>query len=246
MLALPARAQENYEIQVYGSDTVPRGVTMIELHNNFTVKGSKQTDDGTLPTHHAWHETIEITHGFNDWFETGFYLFTSARSGNGWDWVGSHIRPRVRAPDKWHWPVGVSISNEIGYQRRIYDANTWTWEIRPIVDKEFKRWYLAFNPTIERALKGPDIKRGFQFSPNVKVGYAFTKKISGGVEYYGGLGPIGHIDPLRDQQQQIFPSIDLNVSPDWEFNFGVGVGMTRSTDHLIVKMIIGRRFKFKH
>ncbi len=38
------RAQENYEIQVYGSETVPRGVTMIELHINFTAKGSKKTD----------------------------------------------------------------------------------------------------------------------------------------------------------------------------------------------------------
>jgi hypothetical protein len=63
-------AQENYEIQVYGSETIPRGVTMIELHNNFTAKGAKITSDGTLPTHHAWHETIEITHGFNEWYET--------------------------------------------------------------------------------------------------------------------------------------------------------------------------------
>jgi hypothetical protein len=36
--------------------------------------------------------------------------------------------------------------------------------------------------------------------------------------------------------------IDLNVSPKWEFNFGVGVGLTGSTEHLIVKMILGYRF----
>jgi hypothetical protein len=35
------------------------------------------------------------------------------------------------------------------------------------------------------------------------------------------------------------------VSPKWEFNFGVGIGMTGGSDHLIVKMIIGRRFVFK-
>jgi len=27
-------------------------------------------------------------------------------------------------------------------------------------------------------------------------------------------------------------------------NFGVGVGVTRSTDHLIAKMILGYRFNF--
>ena len=56
------------------------------------------------------------------------------------------------------------------------------------------------------------------------------------------LGPIVGFDPLRDQEQQIVPSIDLNLGPQWEFNFGVGVGMTGSTDHLIIKCIIGRRF----
>jgi hypothetical protein len=59
------------------------------------------------------------------------------------------------------------------------------------------------------------------------------------------LGPVGSFDPVAEQQQQFFPSIDLNVSPDWEINFGVGWGVTRSTDHLIIKGIIGRRFSWK-
>jgi hypothetical protein len=62
------------------------------------------------------------------------------------------------------------------------------------------------------------------------------------LEYYGVLGPLGNFDPLPHQEQQIVPAVDLNVSPKWEFNFGVGVGVTRGTDHLLVKMIIGRRF----
>src|SRR2546423_13993639 len=105
----PLFAQENYEIQVYPADTVERHHTMLELHSNFTLQGAKNSVDGMLPTNHAWHETIEITHGFNNWFETGFYLFTSARTGNGWDFVGSHIRPRFRVPENWKWPVGVSV-----------------------------------------------------------------------------------------------------------------------------------------
>ena len=245
MAATRTSAQENYEIQVYGGETVPRGVTMVELHSNFTISGSKATVDGVLPTNHALHETIEITHGFNSWFEIGFYVFTSARSGSGWQWVGDHIRPRVRAPESWHLPVGLSISNEFGYQRHAYSANTWTWEIRPIIDKQIGRVYLSFNPTFDKSFKGPDSNRGFEFSPNFKVGYDFTKKISGGFEYYGALGPVTGFDPLREQQQQIFPSIDLNLSPKWEFNFGMGVGMTQGTDHLIVKLILGRRFSFK-
>jgi hypothetical protein len=46
------------------------------------------------------------------------------------------------------------------------------------------------------------------------------------------------------QQQQIVPTIDYDFGPNWEFNLGMGVGVTRSTDHLLLKMIIGRRFQF--
>jgi hypothetical protein len=240
--SLSARAQDNYEIQVYGVDTVEPGATMIELHSNFTFQGAKTIIDGVRPTNHALHETIEITHGWNSWFETGFYIFTSANPGYGWQWVGDHIRPRVRAPQKWRWPVGVSLSAEFGYQRAAYSADTWTLELRPIIDKQIGRWYLSFNPTLDRSFHGLGEHSGFGFSPNFKVGYDITKKVSAGLEYYGALGPITGFDAVRDQQQQIMPTIDLNFSPKWEFNFGVGVGVTRGTDHLLVKMILGRRF----
>ena len=241
-----ALAQENYEIQVYGSETVRPGDTMVEFHTNFTVQGEKNVVDGLEPTHLAVHETIEITHGVNDWLEVGFYIFTSARAGSGWEWVGDHIRPRVRVPQKWHWPVGVSLSNEIGYQRRKFSTDTWTWEIRPIVDKQMGRWYLAFNPTLQHSFHGASVQRGLTFSPNVKVGYDFTRHVNASIEYYGGFGALRGFDAFREQQQQFFPSVDLNVSPKWELNFGVGLGVTRSTDHLIVKGIIGRRFSFRH
>ena len=240
-LCAPAVAQDNYEIQVYAAETVKPGATMVELHNNFTVEGSKQVIDGVRPTNHAWHETIEITHGFNEWFETGFYIFTSADEIYGWNWVGDHIRPRFRVPASWNWPVGVSLSQEFGYTRAAYSGDTWTWEIRPIVDKQIGKLYLGFNPTFERSFHGPSVHKGVEFSPNFKAGYDITKKINAGLEYYGSLGPVTGFDPLRDQQQQIIPCIDLNLSPEWEFNFGVGVGITQGTDHLLVKMILGRR-----
>ena len=244
LAALPAAAQDNYEIQVYDAETVTPGHTMVELHSNFTFEGSKQSVDGLEPTNHAWHETIEITHGFSSWFETGFYIFTSLRSGQGWDWVGDHIRPRFRIPESWHWPVDVSVSNEIGYQRRKFSVDTWTWEIRPIFDKKQGRWYWSFNPSLDRSFHGPGVNQGVVFSPNFKISYDVTKKIAAGLEYYGSVGPVTGFDPLSQQQQQIFPTIDLNVAPQWEINFGLGVGMTRSTDHLIGKMILGYRFNF--
>src|ERR1700744_1288385 len=102
-LGLSARAQGNYEIQVYGADTVAPKNLMVELHSNFTPEGQRYVIDGVYPTNHQQHETIEITQGLTSWSEVGFYIFTSWQDGHGVQGVGDHIRPRVRVPDSWHW-----------------------------------------------------------------------------------------------------------------------------------------------
>ena len=89
---------------------------------------------------------------------------------------------------------------------------------------------------------GPGVRDGLVFSPNVKAAYSANNKIAVGVEYYGSLGPLRTFDVLRQQEHQMIPSIDVNFGPDWEFNFGVGAGLTPSTDRLLVKLILGRRF----
>ena len=244
LLPCPARAQDNYEIQVYGASLVDAGHTMVELHSNFTVDGRSAEVDGLLPTLHAFHETVEITHGFSPWLEVGFYVFTSARDGNGWNWVGDHIRPRVAVPESWHWPVGVSLSQEIGYQRRIFSTDTWTWEIRPIIDKQVGRWYWALNPALEKSITGENAGRGWEFSPNAAVSYDFTREVTGALEYYASFGPVTGFDPGPEQQHQLFAALDLNVSPKWEINLGLGRGMTASTDRWLVKTIFGYRLEF--
>lgn len=260
LAALPRAsfAQDNYEIQVYGSETQAPHTTMVEVHSNFTVDGEKSapgsrfTADGTVPDHHAVHETLEVTQGFAPWFETGFYVFTSDNPGFGYRYVGSHIRPRVRAPESWHLPVGLGLSSEFGYVRPLYAKDTWTFELRPIVDKKIGRTYLAFNPALELSVHGPASGRGMEFAPAFKASYDLVKwKANGhektvafGVEYYGACGPVTGFDPLREQQHQFFPNVDLDLSESWEFNFGVGVGATRASDRLMVKAIVGRRFSW--
>lgn len=235
-------AQDNYEIQVYGAETVPTARTMFELHSNYTLDGQRAVVDGTSPTEHAVHETLEITHGFTDWFEVGVYVFTSERSGQGVQWVGDHIRPRVRVPESWGWPVGVSISQEIGYQRREFSTDTWSYELRPIVDRKVGRWYAAFNPALEKSLHGAGASRGFEFSPNAQIAADVTRRINLAVEYYGAWGPVTGLDPAPERQQQLFGALNLDLGPGWEFNLGYGEGLTRAGDRRLVKMILGRLF----
>ena len=237
-----SKAQENYEIQVYGSETIPKRNTILELHSNFTFDGTREIIDGVLPTNHVFHETIEITHGWTSWFETGFYIFNTIGNANRTSYVGSHIRPRVKAPKKWNWPVGVSLSLEAGFQKTKYSEDDWSLEIRPIVDKQFNKWYLSFNPTFEKSFHGANKNEGFVFAPNVKTSYNFTSIIAAGIEYYGALGTLFRYQSYQAQQHQLFVAADITWSPDWELNFGYGWGLTESTDNAIAKVILGYRF----
>jgi len=128
-----------------------------------------------LPSYHALHETIEITHGITENFEPGFYLFTNYTSPYGFKVIGTYIRPRIRVTEKWHGPVGVSLSTEIGFQNRGYAEDTWSLEIRPIIDKQFNKFYVSFNPTFGVGLTdGNDHTPSFE--TNIKTSCTINKK----------------------------------------------------------------------
>jgi hypothetical protein len=245
LFCLLVQAQENYEIQVYGSQTQQKHSTIFELHSNYTFAGERNIVEGVRPTYHAMHETLEITHGVANNFEIGAYLFTNYSPKYGYQVVGTHIRPRVMAPAKWNWPVGVSLSAEVGYQRPEYAGETWSVEVRPIVDKQWGNAYLSFNPTFGIALKSVYNKSIPVFEPNIKASYAFFPNAALGIEYYGELGAVNAFETLAAQNHAIFAAYDLLNNTNWELNTGVGFGLTPATDGLIFKVIIGRRIYWK-
>jgi hypothetical protein len=246
-------AQSNYEIQVYPAETAEKNTTFFELHSNFTGSGTtapcmfSAAAQCVYPTDHQTHETLEITHGFSSIFEVGVYFFTSSAPGQGTQYVGSHIRPRIRAPEDWGLPVGLSLSTEFGFVKDGFDEGQWSMEFRPIIDKKMGAFYWSINPTLDWWFKGPLAgtgMKGVAVSPNVKISWDFTQKITAGFEYYGVTGSLAEMAPMALQQHVLYPAIDLNLSPDWEVNFGYGFNLAGNGDHNIIKLILGRRLKF--
>jgi hypothetical protein len=80
--------------------------------------------------------------------------------------------------------------------------------------------------------------------PSFKAGYDVTNS-EHGVRILWRSGPVTGFDPFRDQHRQIIPCIDLNFSPNWEFNAGVGVGRHALHGSPADKVILGRRFDFQ-
>src|SRR5260370_42332790 len=85
-----AWAQGNFEIQVYGSETVPPRSTLAELHSNVAAQATTRTENRVRPTQGAFHETIEVTQCWTSWLEAGFYLFTSFQPNEGLELVPTY------------------------------------------------------------------------------------------------------------------------------------------------------------
>ena len=58
------------------------------------------------------------------------------------------------------------------------DKDTWTIELRPIIDKQIGRWYFTVNPALGRSFHGPSVPEGVGLSPSAKFSYDFNKYIS--------------------------------------------------------------------
>jgi len=241
ILSVPVAAQDDYEIQVYNSDLTEKGHTLFELHSNYTPVGNKQYSDKIFPSDKILHETLEITHGFSDIFELGVYFFNAigndGRSGYG----GSHIRPRISVPKSCNIPVGLSLGWELGYQRIGFFNNHWLFEIHPIIDRKFGKFYIAINPTFDWNI---DKSKDFEFNPCLMTSYKINKKADLGLEWYSGYGPVQDFLSWDQQHQVLFLASNIYFGNNWEFNAGIGRGLNSSTDKWIIKFIIGRSFAF--
>ncbi len=175
---------------------------MVELHSNFTIDGSKQMVNGLYPTNHALHETIEITHGWNDWFETGFYILLACPPGMGL--VGYHIRPRVRIPE-WHWPVGVNLSTKSATSAANFPSTRGHGRCARLSINKSDHGIGPSTPHSTVCCTARPFTRAESFSPNFKFSYNFTPKIASGLEYYGSLGPVTGFYAVIPAAQQFFP-----------------------------------------
>lgn len=197
-----------------------------------------------VSTEHTGHELVEVTAGVTSWSEVALYGFAIRPPGGSLQLAGGSARVKLRIPDQWHWPIGVAISTEIEHEPASLSPHTWTWELRPIIDRAHGRWYASVNPVIEHVLAGADTSGGVQFTPSARLTYDVARTLTAGVEYYGAFGKFGAFASPNNRLQQFFGAIDLHVSPLWELNAGLGVGTTSATSHLVAKIVVGRRFSW--
>jgi hypothetical protein len=243
-ISLPLLAQDSFEIQVYEYETVPKGRWNLETHLNYIGRGSKEPEGTVAPTNNQTHMTYELTHGITDYFELAWYLVLARRPGmdTPMEYAGTRLRPRVRLPESWHLPMKTSISFEFGFPTKKYEENSSTFELRPILERNFGRMQLDLNPTVVRALKGPGTAEGWEFEPALRLAYALTKRFEPSLEYYGATGPLTGFHKLDEQVHLLYPGWDFKLTQDLVWNFGIGWATTPAGSKLTYKMRLGWEF----
>jgi len=231
--AVPAAAQDAFEIQVYDATTAGPLEPGLEVHLNHFVEGSTQPGPGgEVPTDGLTHLTFEPHLGITRWWELGFYLQTAIRPDGGWDSGGVKFRTKFRWPES----VGAfrfALNIEVSRVSKRYEADGWGSELRPIIDARWGRWYVSINPIVDIPLAGADAWKP-DFEPATKASFDIEKSWAVGFETYSSFGQFGNFLPWDQQTHRIF--LVLDSSWDW-FGFNVGVGYGTAPDRWIVKAI---------
>ena len=235
LAASPALAQDAFEIQVYDATTAAPGTAGLEVHLNHFFEGTTTpSPQGEVPTEHLTHLTFEPHLGLTPWWELGCYLQTVLRPDGHWDSGGFKLRTKFRWPEALG-PVRLALNIEVSRTSKLYEADGWGSELRPIVDMRWGPLYLSFNPIVDIPLAGADAWKP-EFQPAEKVSLDLSHTWAVGVELYSNFGQFGNPLPGSEQTHRLFGVVD--ISTRWVgINFGVGYGLS-GPEKWIVKAIV--------
>lgn len=236
-----SHAIDFYEIQIYDTDTTPVGHLTLELHSNTTSTATGQLAKSQIDVHQI-HETLEATYGVLRWVEIGQYFATAKLSNGEYEYSGSRTKIHFGIPQTFEWPVQFGGNIELDYMRRAAEENPLNLELRPIVGSSYRGFRLVANLALEKPFSGPQTHRGIQFEPSGELVYKLNDWLSPAVEYYGDMGSIQPLAKVQEQQHFIVPTLNFDFLPQLELNLGVGIGVTRASNGVFLKSIVGWTF----
>ncbi|HUJ59373.1 MAG TPA: hypothetical protein VLX92_12800 [Kofleriaceae bacterium] len=225
-LAGTARAQDEFEIQVYDVETARRGDPGLEVHLNEHLFPAAPDET---------HLTLEPHYGLRDWLELGGYFQTSLSTTGDLEYAGVKLRTKLRWPDRlWDGRLGLAINFELSNVPARFEPNVWGSEVRSIVDFKERWFYAAVNPIVSTDLAGK-LAGHPQLEPAVKLGVQVARRVMLGAEGYAGFGPV---DALGSENVlRAFAVADVRGAW-WDLNVGVGINHGIA-DHPIGKLIFG-------
>jgi hypothetical protein len=172
-LALPAMcafAGVRHFTFLYEAPTSPPG--SIELENTFTWKHGSGWNDVSI------REELEI--GITDRFQLGIYpLDWSHHTDEGFQYNGGAVELIYNLSNPVVDPVGISLYQELSVARQHFES-----ESKLIAQKNFGRWILDYNATLEAGWEEQGLKKqNGELQQALGASYEISPRLSVGVEF---------------------------------------------------------------
>jgi hypothetical protein len=234
--ARPACAVD--EIQVYNASIAAPGQFTIQQHLNYVGQGQKQPPfPGGLVSNGSINGTPEFAYGVTDWWEVGIYLPFAIQDQQFLS-DSFKLRTLFVSPNAEQRNFFYGVNFELGNSTPKFSQTRFGLEIRPIIGVRYVEWEFIVNPIVDIGFG----KYGeVNFAPAARVARKLGPDLFVGLEYYADLGKIGSFSPLAEQQHTLFAVTDFKLG-EFDVNFGLGYGLTSSSDRFVVKTIVGYAF----
>ncbi len=226
------------EIQVYDAQIAAPGVFNLTLHDNYTPDGrTVAAYPGGIVPNHALNGVPEWAYGVTKWFEAGVYFPLYSLGGTGaLTYNGFKVRALFVKPDAADQVFFYGVNFEFSWNTAHWDQVRNTQEIRPIIGWHLGPYDIILNPILDNSYKGAS---KLDFAPATRIAYNLNKTWAVAAEEYDDFGPLHGFNPPVQQQHELFGVFDYSGRP-WTVEGGAGVGLTGSTDHWVLKLILSR------
>jgi hypothetical protein len=232
----PANAID--EIQVYNAAIAAVGQFTIQQHLNYAPMGVKDPPfPGGLISNGAINGTPEFAYGVTDWWEVGLYLPFAIQDQRFYS-NAFKLRTLFVSPHADQRNLFYGVNFEFSNETPPFAQTRFAMEIRPIVGGRNSEYEFIVNPIVDVGFG----RFGEQhFAPVARLARKLDQDLFVGLEYYSDLGQIGRFPNFAQQQHTLFAVTDFKLGVI-DVDFGVGYGLTPTSDRWVIKTILGYAF----
>jgi hypothetical protein len=243
VMVRPIHALEYYELEVYGYQTAAEHELEIENATSWSSDDLQKIDNKIFRT------SLELTYGVSDRWEATAYFDYTKPADETFEYTAFRGHARTRFGEKGEWPVDLGAYFEVELPRNFRQEDV-AFEFKPILEKDFSRFTMKINPSVElehAALDSDDGPGGIgdvdeDEDPTMPIApmrkaWRLEWGLSSSLVYNWNERFRPHLDwhlNFTDKGSLLIPSLDITLMSHLKLTAGLGFGLTSQTERRIV------------